>query len=229
MKPTQNLELVPVTEDNLALAVETAVEIFGEKDREGIQTEFGACARRQADMNAMRDELKIVNPHYYIAKRNGVAAGITGYYSIEGHEDEAWLGWMGVLPPYRRGGIGHELVQQGFAKAAEKNTRTFRIWTTLEDDYANARRLYTNMGFLQEPYRAGAIDGAKLITIFSKSARFHDDLQLWQHTGYPIDAEAHTIPELNAELGIGAGNSHAAESSPPADIIKKPGSEPHIQ
>src|SRR6185436_8758173 len=144
-KSDKSLTLTPVSEDNLELAVETAVAIFDERDRDAIEKEFGASAGCAADRSAAQAELHIINPHYFLATVGGQPVGVTGYYNIEGHEEEAWLGWMGVLPEHRRGGIGPELVRQGFAQAAQDNPRMLRIWTTLEPDYEAARRLYARL------------------------------------------------------------------------------------
>ena len=190
MENNMGITLTPVSEENLALTIETAVAVFGERDRDGIEREFKASAGRASEKNAAQAELHIVNPHYFLATRDGHAAGVTGYYNIEG------------LPEYRGKGIGSELGRQSFERAALDNPDNFRIWTTLEPDYDDARRLYNKMGFVQEPYRPGAKDAASMIAVFSKSAREKDGVSLWQNAAYPIDCEHHVIPELNEQLGL---------------------------
>src|SRR5437868_3615626 len=96
------IELEPVDMNNLELAVDTAVAIFSERDREGIELEFKAAAGFPLDISSAEEELRIVNPHYFLAKRDGVPVGVTGYYYIKDHEEDVWLGWMGVLEEFHR-------------------------------------------------------------------------------------------------------------------------------
>ncbi len=200
------IKLEPITEDNLQLAVETAVAVFEERDRAGIELEFRASTGNpQAVADAAR-LLQIVNPHYFLATTpDGEPVGFTGYYNIKGHEEDIWLGWVGVAENFLRRGIGRELVQQAFAQAREaEEPANERIWTTLEPAYDDARRLYTKMGFAEEPYKPNAPDpGTRLVSIFSRSANPSppDDSYLWKNAAYyPIDCEAFVIPELNERL-----------------------------
>src|ERR1035437_787711 len=160
------IELVPVDENNLKLAVETALGVFNEKDRAVIELEFGASAGLENDIHRAEADLQIVNPHYYLATRDGEPVGVTGYYYIKDHEEDVWLGWMGVLEKFHRQGIGKELVHEAFARAAAHEPENERIWTTREPAYEDARRQYTKMGFVEEPYRPEALDAAGLVSVF---------------------------------------------------------------
>lgn len=206
------IKLEPVTEDNLQLAVETAVDVFEERDREGIELEFRASAGDTKAVEEAARELRIVNPHYFLATRNGEPVGITGYYNIKDHEEDVWLGWVGVLEKFHRQGIGKELVQQAFARAASHNPKNERIWTTQEEAYDDARRLYRKMGFTEEPYKPHATDPAtRLVSVFSRSANppAQDDSYLWKNSAYyPIDCETFVIPELNQRLAMAKAIHH---------------------
>ncbi len=222
------IELEPVDKNNLQLAVETAIAIFDERDRTGIELEFKAAAGFNGAADAAADELRIVNPHYFLAKRDGVPVGVTGYYNIQDHEEDVWLGWIGVLDDFQHQGIGGVLVKEAFARAAANaDADTLRIWTTQESHYEGARQLYKKMGFVEEPYKPGATDAAKLVTVFSKSVEpAKNDGFLWKNSAYyPIDCERFVVPELNERLGLKPQSKphhsrHAADT--PAPVWKRP-------
>ncbi|MBI1214498.1 MAG: GNAT family N-acetyltransferase [Alphaproteobacteria bacterium] len=215
----KKLDIVPVTPENLQLAIDTAVEIFGDGDREAINEEFKAA------LGIIPTVPPIETSKFFIAYRNGAPAGVTGYYTIEDHPDELWLNWMGVLPQYRGQGIGTALVQEGFIENADDDAKTLRIWTTTEEDYDNARKLYKKMGFTEEDYKPGATDAAKMVVVFSRplDAQQPEEKYLWKHTSYPIDAETHVIPDLNHELGLGDGTPPATPGRKKPGAPRKPG------
>jgi hypothetical protein len=125
-----------------------------------------------------------------------------------------WLEWTGVLPAYRGQGLGALLAQEAFNLAASQyDIRNFRIWSTLESDYASARGIYKKMGFIEEPYKHDATDAAKLVVVFTKSVDPEQKvISLWRHASYPLDCEQCVIPKLNAQIEL--GNKKQTHASP---------------
>lgn len=199
------LELVPVDLGNLQMALDIAIEIFGEGDREDIEQEFKGSLGLLPEREILTKEYKIGDLALFIMYKDGVPAGVTGYYTIQDHEEDMWLEWTGVLPQHRGNGTGISLVQKAFEIAANRyEFRNLRIWTTLQSEYDGARAVYKKMGFIEEPYRPGAEDAAKLVVVFSKSATpGQSAVTPWRGNAYPIDCEQHLIPNLNEELGLG--------------------------
>ena len=198
-KAARVLTFVPLDKENLQQAIDMAVAVFGEGDREGIVEEFSGSL----DPNTVHPY--IATSSFFMVLNNGQPAGVTGFYSVHGQPHDIWLNWMGVLPEARGHNIGQDLVQQGFIDKASAGIKTLRIWTTLEPDYESARKLYNRMGFKEESYRPGATDAAKTVVVYSKSTdpKAKADFS-WKKTGYSIDCEMHVIPDLNKKFGFKA-------------------------
>ncbi len=197
-----NLSLVPLSTENLNEALELAVEVFGESDRESISAVYNKSLGLIPETAYTACE-QVTRRNYFLALLDGVPAGVTGYYSFENHEDDAWLGWLAVSPNFQKRGLGTLLTEASFDAAVKAGVKNFRIWTTLEEEYDSARRLYNRLGYVQEAYRENAQDAAKLVVIFSRSANpmsAHD--HTWKASPYKIDCENYEIPRLNRELGL---------------------------
>jgi GNAT superfamily N-acetyltransferase len=196
-----NITLKPVDKANLQQAIEVAVGVFGEEDRDSIREEFKAAVGIEPEKTIVSVECKIQDSSYFLAFNDeGKPVAVTGHYRIEGHESDAWLGWTGVLPEFAGNGTGATLVREAFADAARRRpTETLRIWTTREDKYDTARRLYTRLGFTEESYEPGAHDAARMISVFTKSAAEGAANPSWQGAAYPIDCERYEIPRLNKQ------------------------------
>lgn len=207
----RKLSFMPLNKNNLQQAIDLAVTVFGEGDKEAIIEEFSGSLDPKSKLPY------IGSSQFYMVLNNGKPAGVTGYYSIPGHPEDIWLNWMGVLPEQRGNGIGTALVQQGFIDLAKPDVKTLRIWTTTEPDYDNARKLYSKMGFVEEPYKAGAKDAAKMVVVFSRSTNPTppDESYKWKNSSYPIDCEAHVIPDLNKQLKLGPYAKKKDNSPPP--------------
>ena len=213
------LDFKPLDKENLQQAIDLAVTIFGDGDREAITEEFSGSLDPNSNLPF------IGSSQFFLVYKNEHPVGVTGYYSIPGHPEDIWLDWMGVLPQYRENGIGTQLVQHGFIDKAKPDVKTLRIWTTLEKDYDKARSLYKKMGFIEEPYKPDATDAAKMVVVFYRSTDPKADKgYLWKNSAYPMDCEEHVIPDLNKQLGLGAADGQNAKGADKAGhpLTQKP-------
>lgn len=198
------LEIRPVTPDNLSTAIELAVDIFGENQRMAIQIELKGSLEIAPECEIARNEYHLGDMKYFMAFKDGVPAGLTGYYDIDDHPEDIWLGWTGVRPQFEGQGIGRLLVEHAFESAPKECVSTWRIWTTLQTKYEGARHLYAKMGFVEEIYEPNAMDAGNLIAVLSKPTKADTPFEsyAWESHGYPIDAEGYEIPYLNDKMGL---------------------------
>lgn len=195
-----SVEIVRVTRDNLAEAIDLACSVFQPYDYNAIQQELMASVGLEPEKTDVLDVMEIHRAGYVMACKNGQPAGISGYYSHVGHEADVWLGWTGVMPEFAGNGVGEAVVRAAFDAASFDGIKNLRIWTSNEDQYAAARRLYTRMGFQEEPYQASALPclGASLARVFTKAANPHDTGDSWNKTGYRLpDLEIFDMPRLD--------------------------------
>lgn len=196
-----SLDIVPVTIDNVKDAIECAYGVFKPSDHFAIRHEFGAAVGLEPESSHVRDVMKIHRASYLMALKDGQPAGFSGYYSHVGHEEDVWLGWTGVGANFGRLGIGEATVAAAFKSAKFEGIKSFRIWTTNEQEYDAARRLYARMGFAEESYRASAnqYEGASLVRVFSKAvAPKMSEEQSWELNAYELpDLEIFEMDRLN--------------------------------
>ena len=201
-----------VTKDNVEQAIDIAVRIFGEPDRGGITAEFRAAAGLQPEKDAVERELQMVDLHYYIFTKDGQDIGFLGYNSVKGHSDDIWMGWSGILPECRGGGVGKAIFNEVYGiAAAQPGVKNVRFYVTKEPEYAVAYKMYEKMGFRTEPYKPDAKDAASLVTVFSKAVApvYEGEEYFWKNCAYPmVDFDKYVIPYMNEKLGFNRGNQN---------------------
>lgn len=74
-------------------------------------------------------------------------AGLAALYSYERHRDDLWLAWYGLRPMARGLGLGSRLLDVVIDEARREGRSAVRLWTTDEEEYAHAVRLYQRRGF----------------------------------------------------------------------------------
>ncbi len=193
-------EIVRVTRDNLAEAIKLACSVFQPYDYNAIRQELMASVGLEPETTDVLDAMEIHRAGYVMAYKDGKPAGISGYYSHVGHEADVWLGWTGVTSEFAGNGVGETVVRAAFDAAHFDGIKNLRIWTSNEDQYAAARRLYTRMGFKEEPYQANALPcmGASLARVFTKAANPDAGSDSWKRTGYRLpDLEIFDMPRLD--------------------------------
>ncbi|MCR5794613.1 MAG: GNAT family N-acetyltransferase, partial [Solobacterium sp.] len=111
--------LVPVTKENLEYAVRIQNTIFPEYNGEA---------------NYIDSITGKTDSAYSLVYDGDTCIGITGLYTYDTDPDSAWLGWFGILEPYRRRGHGRELIRLFEEAARERDFSHTRIYT---DRYEN--------------------------------------------------------------------------------------------
>lgn len=94
--------------------------------------------------------------HYYLWKlttpddQEGKFIAMSGIYTEEADPDSLWLGWMGVLPEYRRERLATRILNDFLRECRGLGFKYARIYTN-EDNEA-ARACYRFNGFAEEKY-----------------------------------------------------------------------------
>lgn len=76
--------------------------------------------------------------------------GIASLYEYRSAPDEVWLAWFGLSPEVRGLGLGGTLLDGVIALARREHKSVLRLWTTDEEEYATALKLYARRGFKPE-------------------------------------------------------------------------------
>lgn len=131
----RNFIYVPVTAENIVLATQIELTIFP-----------GMCAYLSYAKALDTDG-------YFIVFKDGEAIGITGLYTDESlcEEGTVWLGWYGLLPPYRKQGLGRAILCDTIEHARKAGYETFRLYTS-ETLCPDACKLYDEVMDFGEAY-----------------------------------------------------------------------------
>jgi len=81
---------------------------------------------------------------------NDVVA-VTGWYDFDEKHENAFMGWFGVHPDFRKLGIGSKVFDFTLERVVKHNYNYFRIYT---DKVVNSDsvKLYESKGLILEPY-----------------------------------------------------------------------------
>lgn len=196
-----NIEIIPVTVDNVDEAIGFAQQVMrSESDDYAIHEEFRASVGLEPEFTNVQKIMGIHDAEYILATVDGQPAGFSGTYAYKQAPNDRWLGWTGVSDKFGRMGIGEKLVSEAFGRAHNRGATTNRIWTSEEEQYACARRLYARLGFTEEHYAPGAAanDGRSLSRVFSQPAVAGAPVRSWADTAYTLaDLERFDVPRLN--------------------------------
>ena len=91
---------------------------------------------------------------FWTGRFNGRVTGVAGLYDYRGMPSETWLSWYGLLPVARGHGHGARLLDTIIKITREEGRAVLRLWTTIEDEYVAAIKLYEKRGFTAEEYPA---------------------------------------------------------------------------
>ena len=90
---------------------------------------------------------------YYLIKYGEKYIGITGIYSYPQYPKDAWMAWFGILPLYRRNGIGSNTILFLKKLASKLKFETLRVYTDsnsnhyackLYDKFFEQKEIYSN-------------------------------------------------------------------------------------
>lgn len=104
---------------------------------------------------------------FWLIKKGKEFVGLSGIYFYPEYPEDAWLNWFGVIPKYRRRGLGRKIFFRTFAYARRLGFKSFRLYT---DKYDNEATLafYRSLAMFEERY-CPQFDDFSDILIFSKS------------------------------------------------------------
>jgi GNAT superfamily N-acetyltransferase len=89
---------------------------------------------------------------FWIAKSSdSQCVGIVGLYAFFDYPKDAWLDWFGVLPKYRREGMGKVILNFAKTQAKKNGFETLRLWTD-DSDNRDAIEFYKKNGMQIEQY-----------------------------------------------------------------------------
>lgn len=97
-----------------------------------------------------QQELQNQTSHFFLAFRNGILVGYAGFWLML---DEAHITKVTVDAPYRRQGIGRQLMGFLLEQAVRQGATTARL--EVRESNGAARQLYADFGFLESGRRAG--------------------------------------------------------------------------
>lgn len=89
---------------------------------------------------------------FWTARFDNQVVGIAGLYDYRDMPAETWLSWFGLLPVMRGHGHGARFLDWIINAARQDGHAVLRLWTTDEEEYGAATRLYLKRGFVAEEY-----------------------------------------------------------------------------
>jgi GNAT superfamily N-acetyltransferase len=89
---------------------------------------------------------------FWTARFDNRVVGVAGLYDYQGMAAETWLSWLGLLPVMRGHGHGARLLDWIINAARQEGRGVLRLWTTDEEEYGAATKLYLKRGFVVEEY-----------------------------------------------------------------------------
>ncbi len=111
----KDIRYIPIDETNVLLATSIQLEIFPDMCGYGSFVKAMQCG----------------DP-YFIVYLDDTPIGTTGLYTDPDISDSGtiWLGWYGILAPYRGRGIGKTVLLDTIAEAVSRGYTTFRLYTS---------------------------------------------------------------------------------------------------
>jgi len=144
------MKFLPLRAETLAATQQVAAELFPWEDEHRIALEAALAPTQHADFYMARD---LASARCWTSQTaNSPVMGMAMMWGFRAQPDELWLAWLGLLPCVRGRGNGAKLLDWLIALARDENRKTLRLWTTDEEEYATAIRLYKRRGFIAERY-----------------------------------------------------------------------------
>lgn len=161
------MKFIKIIKDNIDIAHQMEKEIFPHYD---------------AYNNYLDTFKKDSNNDFWIIEVDNTYVGIAGLYSFKKYPEDAWLGWFGLLKPYRNKGYGSLALKMFEEKARNRGFKYARLFTNRYDN-DDAKRFYEKHGYTEEYYELES-DPASLIypiSIYSKSLIEGEAVPKWNN------------------------------------------------
>lgn len=133
---------VEVNEDNAKNAIRIQQSIFPLEN--GKQDILESLKQNKKNFNFLK---------YYLIKYDEKYIGITGIYSYPQYPKDAWMAWFGILPLYRKNGIGSNTILFLKKLASKLKFENLRVYTDsnsnhyackLYDKFFEQKEIYSN-------------------------------------------------------------------------------------
>lgn len=135
---------------------------------------------------------------YYLIQNGEYYVGITGIYSHKEYPEDAWIGWFGILPMFRRKHYGLQAMEFIKNRAIELGFKTLRLYTDDKYNYVSTH-LFERFGMISEIYEAEEGKYYKIgnMLIYSLSLD-GKEIELWNNKN--IFLEEHEMKNNKLEL-----------------------------
>jgi GNAT superfamily N-acetyltransferase len=122
-------------------------ELFPWEDEHQVAVTAALSPERHA---AFLAEKNLERARFWTAIFDGSVVGIAALYDYRSMPTETWLSWFGLLPVMRGHGNGARFLDAIIQVARSENRGVLRLWTTDEEEYRTAFRMYEKRGFVAE-------------------------------------------------------------------------------
>lgn len=140
-------DIQPLTKESLAEAQVLAAKLFPWEDEHHDALAAAADPSQATGFLASRGLLGV---RAWCVVEGGRVVGLASLYQYRNAPEEVWLAWFGLSPEVRGLGLGSQLLDHTVALARVEQKSIFRLWTTIEEEYATALQLYARRGFRPE-------------------------------------------------------------------------------
>ncbi len=143
------MKIEPLQPALLVDTAQVAAELFPWETEHQIALQAALFPEVHAEFLASR---RLARARFWAARFNGRVVGLAGLYDYRGMPSETWLSWFGLVPAVRGHGFGSRLLDYVIVSIRNEGRAVLRLWTTVEDEYLTAIRLYEKRGFSTEEY-----------------------------------------------------------------------------
>lgn len=138
---SNKVTVAKVTKENARTAIKLQQSIF--------PLENGKQDILSAVNNDYAENYKTMS--YIMAMYEGKYIGICGLYTYNEYPNDAWVAWFGILPEYRRKGVGSILIKYVIEQAKKEKYKTLRVYTDSNINHY-ACKLYDKYFDINEKY-----------------------------------------------------------------------------
>ena len=169
------MDLIKIDRSNIGLAREIQRLLFPDSD---------------AAVNYLEAVENVSGYEYWLVEEEGEFVGISGIYSLPVDPDSAWLGWFGILPKFRRMGLGSRVIRAFEDVARERGFLYARLYTGRYDNEV-AKAFYRANGYQEEFYDCPEDPGGLVepLSIFLKALNESSCVPPWGNKSMNIDEQ----------------------------------------
>ena len=166
---------IKINASNLAYAIEVQNEIFPYEDARSKYTEM---------VNGNNDD------NYFLIYNGDECIGVSGLHHYPADVEDGFLGWFGILPKFRRLGLGSDALRLLDETARDLGYRRMRVLFNTDKGFQGARQFLKANGYTAESYQCPR-DKASLsgnYAILSRSL-YNEPIEPWNNKNLHITEE----------------------------------------